>query len=127
SVTDGSGNTTSGTQTVTVKDAEKPILSVPPDVTVNTAGGTCSALIAEAALAATATDNCTGVGNVVRTGAAADRIFPSGTTTVTYSVTDGSGNTTSGTQTVTVKDAEKPILSVPPDVTVNTAGGTCSA
>jgi hypothetical protein len=48
--------------------------------------------------------------------------FPKGTTVVTWTVTDKSGKTATATQTVTVRDHEKPIAPVLPTVT-----GGCGA
>jgi hypothetical protein len=44
--------------------------------------------------------------------------FPTGVTTVTWTVTDNSGNTKTCTQTVTVVDNQKPTLSCPADITI---------
>jgi len=44
--------------------------------------------------------------------------FPLGTTTVTYTATDGNGLQTTGTQTVTVSDTTAPVLTVPANVSI---------
>ena len=51
--------------------------------------------------------------------------FPLGSTTVTYTATDSSGNSASDTQTVTVEDTSPPSITAPPDIMVeaNTQGG----
>ncbi|MDA8531861.1 hypothetical protein N9K44_03165, partial [Flavobacteriaceae bacterium] len=52
--------------------------------------------------------------------------FPLGDTTVTWTVTDGSGNTATATQTVTVVDNIDPTITAPADVTVNVDAGACT-
>ena len=108
--TDGSGNTTTGSLTVTVRDLQTPTITAPANVTVSTDAGQCNAAVT--ILSTTIGDNCPNpvlswVMSGVTTGSGSGQIgtatFNKGTTTITYTVTDGSGNTASGTQTVTVK------------------------
>src|SRR6188768_2875683 len=67
--------------------------------------------------------NCSGatVGNN------APAIFPKGVTTVTWTVTDASGNTGTAAQTVTVEDHQNPTISAPGTVVVNTDADQCTA
>jgi hypothetical protein len=65
---------------------------------------------------ATATDNCPGIGSITRTGVPAGNVFPVGTTTVGYSVTDAHGNTSTANQTVTVVDTTPPVISCPANI-----------
>jgi hypothetical protein len=105
--------------TVTVNDTEKPTISCPADLTdVHTDLGACSA--SGVALGTPTTgDNC-GVFSVTNDAPAS---FPKGTTTVTWTVTDTSGNTATCTQQVTVKDHENPTITCP---TTGTSGiATC--
>jgi hypothetical protein len=90
---------------VTVVDAEDPVLSnVPAPIQVE-----------QTALAGTpvnvplptASDNCGGTLTVTSD---APAVFPLGVTTVTFSVTDGSGNTTTAQTTVTVVDTTPPTI-----------------
>jgi hypothetical protein len=67
---------------------------------------------------ATANDN-SGTVSIERTGVPAGNIFPVGTTTITYTATDGVGNTTQTTQTVTVVDDTPPTVTAPAPVTVS--------
>ncbi len=107
--TDANGNATSGTQNVTVVDTTAPVLNVPGDVSVEANGVMSTVSIGNA----TASDI---FGATVSNDAPAT--FPLGTTTVTYTATDGNGLTTTGTQTVTVVDTTAPVLNVPGDVSV---------
>ncbi|HET8782241.1 MAG TPA: HYR domain-containing protein [Pyrinomonadaceae bacterium] len=130
--TDASGNSTSGTQTVTVNENPNipPTITAPVDVTVNTGPGatSCGAFISDATLGtATASDNCAGV-VVTRTGVPAGNNFPVGSTIVTYRATDRVGNFTEDTQTVTVIDNTPPVVTPPAAVTLYTqdfGGASC--
>ena len=124
--TDASGNSTSGTQTVTVNESPNtpPTITAPADLmgpnAVFTGPGatSCGAFISDATLGtATANDNCAGV-VVTRTGVPAGNIFPVGNTVITYRATDRVGNFTEDTQTVTVIDNTPPVVTPPPNVTV---------
>ena len=112
--TDGAGNQTTGTQLVTVADTTAPELTVPAEVTVE-AEGELTVVDSGQATAADA------VGPVTVTSDAPAE-FPLGTTTVTWTATDGAGNQTTGTQLVTVVDTTAPVLEVPADVTVEAEG-----
>jgi hypothetical protein len=109
--TDGAGNSASLTQTVTVIDNTPPTIAAPANVLAATGAGatTCDAVVPDAQLGSpTASDNCSVA--VTRTGVPPGNIFPVGTTTVTYTATDPSGNSTSATQTVTVNDNTPPTI-----------------
>jgi HYR domain-containing protein/Big-like domain-containing protein len=125
---DGSGRMATCQQTVTVVDSQAPSITCPPDVTVSTDKGQCTA--SNVALGTpTASDNC---GAPTVSGARSDGLpltgpFPKGTTTVTWTATDSSGNKATCTQKVTVNDTEKPVLTCPPAVTVSNDAGQCQA
>jgi len=121
-VTDLSGNTATCTQIVTVTDGEDPTITCPPNVTVSADPGECYATGVDLGTP-TVDDNC-GVDTVTNDAPAQ---FPVGDTTVTWTVTDLGGNTATCTQTVTVNDGEDPVITCPPDVTVDTDPGECYA
>jgi uncharacterized repeat protein (TIGR01451 family) len=107
---DGHGHTKSAMQSVTVTDNTAPTLSVPPNQTVNAPPNSCSANINPGT--ATGNDNCPGV---TITGTRSDSQplnapYPVGTTTITWKAKDASNNTTTGTQTITVKDVSAPTI-----------------
>ena len=126
-VTDGSGNTSSCSMSVTVSDNEAPSINCPGNVAVNTDSGVCAASISIDS--PTTSDNCS-VASVINdyngTSDASDT-YPLGTTTITWTVTDGSGNTSSCSMDVTVTDVEIPTINCPANVSVNTDAGVCEA
>ena len=97
SAVDGAGNT-SGQQsfTVTVRDNTAPVLTVPSNITIGATSGAGSVVT----FLATATDAVTAAPTVTCTPPSGST-FPIGTTTVTCTATDGSGNT-SASQSFTV-------------------------
>jgi gliding motility-associated-like protein len=121
-VTDGSGNIATSTQTVTVTDNQNPSITAPSNVSVVADAGFCTATGVALGTPSTS-DNC----SVASTVNNAPVSFPLGSTTVTWTVTDGSGNTSTATQTVTVTDSQNPTITAPANVNVNTDLGLCSA
>ena len=119
-VTDGGGLTATSTQTVTVVDNQKPSLVTLDSISVNADSGVCtytsSQLTAPAAL-----DNCS-----VATVVASPASLALGDNTVTWTVTDGSGNTEISTQIVTVIDTQKPTIVTLDAISVNADSGTCT-
>ncbi|GAA4743172.1 lectin-like domain-containing protein [Flavisolibacter ginsenosidimutans] len=106
--TDASGNTATCSFTVTVTDNQKPVITTNGDMTVSNDPGVCGASVN---VSASATDNCSvGTPTGVRSDAQPlNAVYPVGTTTITWNVTDANGNAAIPvTQTVTVNDTEKP-------------------
>lgn len=117
---DGHGNSSTQTQKVVVKDATLPLITAPASLTVSADNGKCTA--SGVALGAPVySDNCT-VASIANN---APTVFPNGVTTVTWTVTDAAGNKATATQTVTVQDTQKPLIT-PPATTAfcYTASGT---
>ncbi len=119
-VTDGSGNTATATQTVTVRDTVVPVITAPANKNTYTNTG-CTATGVNLGTPTTS-DNCS-VASVTNNAPSA---FPLGNTTVTWTVTDGSGNTATATQTVTVTDNVDPAILPPGTITAYTNTG-CTA
>ncbi|MGZ6414221.1 MAG: beta strand repeat-containing protein, partial [Bacteroidia bacterium] len=94
--TDSCGASQSCSFNVTVVDNENPTIAAPADVTMNiTTGCTASGVV----LGSPSTDdNC----SIVSVTNDAPANFNIGATTVTWTVTDGSGNISTATQTVTI-------------------------
>lgn len=128
--TDDGGRQASCTHLITItagNDTQPPTITAPPNVSVTTSS--CGQIVGESELGtAEASDNC-GTPNVSRSGVPPGNFFPTGTTTITYTATDGAGNTATATQTVTVSEspAINPTVSAPSDVTLQTGPGatTC--
>ncbi|MFN2499559.1 MAG: PxKF domain-containing protein [Pyrinomonadaceae bacterium] len=126
-VTGGSGLSNSCSQRIIVNldtcgtDLVNPSITAPADVTETTGtGGSCGFIVGESQLGTPdATDNCTV--SVARAGVPAGNFFPVGTTTITYTATDGAGNTATDTQTVTVSDGTAPVIEAPADTTLQCA------
>jgi hypothetical protein len=109
------------TVSITVNDTIAPSITAPANVTVNTGPNatTCGTVVTDAQLGtATASDNSGNV-SIERSGVPSGNLFPVGTTTITYTATDGAGNSTPATQTVTVIDNTAPTLSAPAPTSVN--------
>ncbi|MBA3673669.1 MAG: family 10 glycosylhydrolase, partial [Chitinophagaceae bacterium] len=119
--TDADDNTTTSTQTVTVTDNINPIITCPAPVAATTNNG-CTATGVSLGTPTTS-DNCS-VASV--TNDHPSTTYPLGTTTVIWTVTDGSGNTSTCKQTVTVTDNINPIIICPAPVAATTNNG-CTA
>jgi hypothetical protein len=104
--TDDAGNTSSCDQTVTVEDHEPPTISCPANITLEP---TCPSGAVATYTAPVGQDNCPGAQTTLTAGSASGSVFPIGTTTVTYTVTDASGNSASCSFTVTVKTVQQTI------------------
>lgn len=130
-VTDGAGLTATCSMTVTVNDNQAPNVSCPPNRTATTDVGACVATVAT--LNPTVSDNCavtqvtwaltgatvasspaTGINYVGTYAFNLNGTTGSGVTTITYTVKDAAGNTTTCSYTVTVTDAWIPVISGQP-------------
>ena len=116
-VTDAKGNADTCNFSVTVIDCEPPVITCGDDISVGNDPGECLSTLDPGK--ATVIDNCDGALNPA--GARSDGLdvlapYPVGTTTITWSAADSAGNKSSCTQTVTVRDTEKPTIVCPPDI-----------
>ncbi len=98
--TDWAGNTTTQTFNVTVNDTEAPTISYPSGGVTAQLPLNSPATSMAVSYTVTAADNCPGV--TLNVSPASGSVFNVGTTTVTATATDASGNTTVRTFTVTV-------------------------
>jgi hypothetical protein len=123
--TDGSGNTSTCSFTITVNDTQAPTITCPANIVRATDAGVCTATFAPPN--AVTADNCavtqltwamTGVttGTSPATGInnLGSRTFNLGVTTVTYTVRDAAGNQTVCSFTVTVNDNQIPAITTQP-------------
>ena len=116
---DAEGLSSEASQSVTVNDRQRPSVSAPASVSVETAPGANYASVNVGN--ATAEDNCgdVSVSGARNDGASLSASYPVGVTTITWNAVDGSGNSASALQTVTVVDHEAPVIRVPADMRVN--------
>jgi predicted extracellular nuclease len=104
-VSDVAGNQSSCSFTVTVNDTQPPAITCPANITKPTDPNQCSAVVS---FAPTVSDNCPSV--TPACSPASGFAFPKGTTTVTCTVSDSSGNQASCLFTVTVSDTQPPVF-----------------
>ncbi len=123
-VTDASNNTATCSFDVVVTDNENPMITCPGDIAVNTDAGVCGATVTYTA--PVGTDNCAST-TAQTAGLPSGSVFPVGTTTNTFVVTDASNNTATCSFDVVVTDNENPMITCPGDIAVNTDAGVCGA
>ena len=115
SVIDFAGNESLSYQTVSVSDTSFPILVPPPDINSNS----CVIVLG----IPTITDNCT----FTYSNNAPDN-FPTGTTIVTWTASDTSGNLTTATQNITFADNVDPTITLQNNnISVVADSGSCFA
>ena len=107
---------------ITVTDNEKPSIASMSNVSANNDASKCEATVMLVAPATT--DNC-GIASVVSSHPSS--IFPVGTTTVTWTVTDIHGNTNSTSLDVVVTDNENPTITAASNVSGSSDAGKCEA
>jgi hypothetical protein len=119
--TDAAGNTTTSAFDVTVQDTTAPTLSgVPSNATAEATGPDGAAVTYTPPTASDAVDAHPTVTCVPASGST----FTLGTTTVTCTAKDASGNESAPQNfTVTVQDTTAPTVTVPTDLTVFSSGG----
>jgi HYR domain len=136
--TDVNGNMNTCIQTIVVNDTIQPSIAFNPAISVNNNPGLCLGSIdvnypeaSDNSGHVTVTSNYAGLAT-----ASIDPVvpllvnsvqFPVGATTIVWTATDPSDNSTSSTQTVTVVDNEKPTITCPGDISKNNDPGLCSA
>lgn len=124
--TDLNGNVSTKTVHVTVEDNQDPVINCPADITVSSATG-CN--IAVSVPAPVVSDNCAGI-NIVNDfnhTADASGTYPLGVTTVNWTITDGAGNTSTCSMTVTVNTTALPSITCPADIVVSNTLNQCYA
>jgi hypothetical protein len=109
-------------RTITVGDIQPPLVVCPENLETNTEPGKCSRVVE---FAVSASDNCDEPSVMCHPPSGAQ--FPKGTTTVNCTAVDGAGNQGACSFNVRVLDLEKPVLSWPTNLVVNTAPGMCEA
>lgn len=121
--TDIFGNTAKCSFSVTLKENIPPTIDCPADIIINNDPGICGAIVTYTP--PVGDDNCDGAITERIAGMEPGSEFPTGTTTITYKVTDVSGNETTCSFDITVLDAENPIFNCPDDITLNSDDNQC--
>ena len=124
--TDASGNEADEvTRTVNVGDDEAPVLvaDTDSDTTIVNAPGNCFANVNSIGNPEF-TDNC---GSITITSNFQPGSYPVGNTEITFTATDGNGNSTTATRTIMVVDNEQPQLAGCVNVTTANDPGECEA
>ncbi|MDI6034540.1 HYR domain-containing protein [Flavobacterium sp. LB2P84] len=125
--TDASGNSSSSSFDVVVTDNQIPVITSNGDKNVTTDLNVCGASVV---VLATAGDNCTvGLPTGVRSdGLALDAVYPVGTTTITWNVSDANSNdAVEVTQTIVVTDNQLPVITSNGNKNVTTDLNVCGA
>lgn len=131
---DANANSADCSFVITVEDNEDPVITCPMDIAANNDTDACTANV-ELPFP-TVSDNCgidsvnysingTVTGFVISNNAMAT--FDVGTTTVTYTVFDMTGNSVDCSFDVVVTDAQDPSITCPTDIMANTDMGLCVA
>ncbi|MBI3253906.1 MAG: HYR domain-containing protein, partial [Nitrosopumilales archaeon] len=114
-VTDNYGNIITADQKVTVVDTTSPTIDTPKDLVVE--ASSLEENFVE--LGEPKIKDIIGIESIAND---APAVFPLGMTTVTWTVTDTSGNTASDAQIITVHDTTPPALSIPENITMEAMG-----
>lgn len=106
---------------------QRPVLTVPADISLDLEIGSCSAVVD--AGSASATDDAE---DFVISWARSDLLdladpYPAGVTTIEWTVTDAAGLKASANQTITLKDKEAPSIVAPANVSADNDPGLASA
>jgi hypothetical protein len=119
---DAWGNRNTGIQKVTVTDREAPQIIAPADITVTLIAGQTFATGVNLGVPVTS-DNA----SAVTTTNNAPAQFPVGTTTITWTAADASGNLSTATQTITIKPSLIPAVTPPANITTTNNAGQAFA
>ena len=121
-LSDPSGNSVVCSFSVTIEDTSAPmIMNCPTDMSVEADEDDCAAMVFWTA--PSITDNCTGYSTEV---SHTPGIFDAGMTTVTYTVTDVSGNTAECSFDITVTDGTAPVIECPSEDITAASDGECN-
>ncbi len=120
---DAYGNTSLCSFSVTVKDITKPVITGCPNNITVSANSNCNSIATWTA--PTATDNCT---VSFTSNHNSGEIFSLGSTLVTYTATDGTGNVTTCNFNVIVEDTTSPVIEgCPSDIEASADISSCDA
>ena len=115
---DTSGNTSTCSFSVDVRDQEAPTITCPADMNMPNYPGSCGGPVT---YSATVRDNCPGA--TLSCNPPSGSMMPLGTNVVTCNAADASGNTASCSFRITMRDTERPALSCPADIVIDGSNG----
>jgi hypothetical protein len=115
--TDAAGNVGSNSFSISVQDAEAPVVTVPGSKTVEANGPGGAIVNYEAPTAVDVVDGPIAPPDI-RCTKPSGALFPLGTTFVTCSATDSGGRAGGATFAITVEDTTPPVLTAPASVTI---------
>ena len=113
--------TIEGSITIENNGANTIDITTPGPVVVNNDPNVCSAIIPNATIGVATPVGCVPDFTTKHTDFPPGNIFPVGTTQITWTVTDGAGNTAAAVQTITVIDNQPPTITCPANITVKCA------
>ena len=108
-VVDGSDNSSTADQIITIVDTTKPALSIPKDQIVE-ASSLQDTLVE---IGQARAHDITGISSIVHN---APNVFPLGSTLIAWTATDNHGNTTTAYQRITVVDSTSPTIISPENI-----------
>jgi hypothetical protein len=122
-VTDASGNSANCTFNVNRVDTTLPTITCPAAQTL-VLSATCAGVLADYRSLATVADNCTATGalTVTQSPAVGTAVSGVGTTVITLTVTDASGNSANCTFNVNRVDTTAPVVTCPGNQTIASTG-----
>lgn len=120
---DAGNNTSTASQTITVQDKTAPVITVPANINVGNSQNVCGATVN---FSVSASDNC-GSPVTLTYSKKTGSVFSTGTTTVTVTAKDASGNTSIKSFTVNVTDTQKPSVTAPSDINTTVSSGGSKA
>lgn len=121
-VTDTSGNSKQCQFVQPVYDNIAPVITCPADQLEN-ADPSCTATLGDYSSLLSASDNCTPFVNLTITQTPAAGTLITGPTTVTFTVDDDNGNSSSCSFTVDIEDVTPPTITCPANFTISTNNG----
>ncbi len=124
-VTDAVGQSVNCSFKVVITDAQAPSISCPQSITSGNNANICGAVVNYTT--PSYSDNCSGFSASIISGLPSGNLFPRGTTTVAWRVTDAVGLSVSCLFTVTINDTQAPSISCPLNISKGTDPGLCTA
>src|SRR4029453_17844503 len=122
--TDDCGKNSTCKQIITINDSQAPIITCPPNITIECTASTLPANTGSA----TATDNCDATPLITFSDVTIGGSCPQELTiTRTWRATDDCGNSSSCNQTISVDDSQAPLITCPPNITIECTASTLPA